>query len=133
MKIQNKTALTIILMLAIKLYSQTYSDINYNNGTAVDVGSGADVCANDIFINGTFSGTGTICIGALPVALSSFTASNEKNNVTLSWITETELNNSVFELERKDNNNTGEWRKLAFIQGGGTTQGQKFYTMKIRN
>lgn len=128
MRIQSKTAIAVILMLAIKIYSQSYSDINYNNGTSIDVGSGADVCANDIFINGTFSGTGTICTGALPVTLSSFGASVEKNNVKLNWVTEWELNNSGFDLERKETKAESQWKKIAFIQGGGTTQGQKFYT-----
>jgi hypothetical protein len=79
-------------------------------------------------INGTFSGTGTICTGALPVSLSSFTASVEKNNAKLNWVTEWELNNSGFELERKESTESSSWGKIAFITGGGTTQGQKFYS-----
>ena len=128
MKIQSKTAIAVILMLAIKIYSQSYSDINFNNGTSVDVGSGADVCANDIFINGTFSGAGTICTGALPVTLVSFSATVEKNNVKFNWVTEWELNNKGFELERKETKENSQWKTITFIQGGGTTQGQKFYT-----
>ena len=128
MKIQSKTVIAVILMLAVRIYGQVYSDINYNAGTVVDIGSGADVCANDILINGTFSGTGTICTGALPVSLSSFTASVEKNNAKLNWVTEWELNNSGFELERKESTEGSSWGKIAFITGGGTTQGQKFYS-----
>jgi hypothetical protein len=43
-------------------------------------------------------------------------------------VTETELNNSGFGLERMDINNGGHWMNIVFIAGGGTTQGQKFYT-----
>lgn len=128
MKIQSKTAIAVVLLLTIKVYSQFYSNINYSSGTVIDIGPGADVCANDIFINGTFSGTGTICTGALPVTLSSFTYSVEKNNVKLNWITEWELNNQGFDLERKDTKENSQWNKISFIQGGGTTQGQKFYS-----
>ncbi len=128
MKIQSKTTLALIFLLAVKLHSQVYSDINYNTGTSIDIGAGADVCADNIFINGTFSGTGTICTGALPVSLSSFTVSVEKNNAKLNWVTEWELNNSGFELERKESKEGSSWGKIAFITGGGTTQGQKFYS-----
>ncbi|MCC7159041.1 MAG: T9SS type A sorting domain-containing protein [Ignavibacteria bacterium] len=127
MKIQSKTALAAIFLLSIKLYSQVYSTIDYSTGTLIDIGSGADVCANDILINGTYSGTGTICTGPLPVELSSFTSAIEKNNVKLNWVTEWELNNSGFDLERKETKAESQWKKIAFIAGGGTTQGQKFY------
>lgn len=116
------------LTAACSLYSQTYSTINFETGTSIDIGTGADVCANTININGTYSGSGTICTGALPVTLASFTYAAEKNNVKLSWVTETELNNSGFDLERKDSNSGSNWQKIAFITGGGITQGQKFYT-----
>lgn len=128
MKIQSKIAVVLVFLLAVKLYSQVYSVIDYNTGTLIDVGSGADVCANDILINGTYSGTGTICTGALPVALSSFSSSVDKNNVKLNWVTEWELNNSGFDLERKETKEGSSWGKIAFITGGGTTQGQKFYS-----
>lgn len=120
--------IALILLLAARIFGQVYSTIDYGNGTLFDVGTGADVCANDIFINGTYSGTGTICTGALPVSLSSFTSSVEKNNVKLNWVTEWELNNSGFDLERKESKEGSSWGKIAFITGGGTTQGQKFYS-----
>ncbi len=128
MSMINKILVMIILMFAGKAYCQVYSDINYSSGTAIDIGSGADVCADNIYINGTFSGAGTICTGALPVTLSSFTYSIDKNNVKLHWVTEWELNNSGFELERKEAKEDGLWSKIAFITGGGTTQGQKLYS-----
>ncbi len=128
MKIQSKTVVAAIFMLSLPIYGQVYSNINFSSGTLVDIGAGADVCANDIFINGTFSGTGTICTGALPVTLSSFLSSVDKNNVKLNWVTEWELNNKGFELERKESKENSQWNKITFIDGGGTTQGQKFYT-----
>ncbi|HMQ79873.1 MAG TPA: T9SS type A sorting domain-containing protein [Ignavibacteria bacterium] len=120
--------IALILLLAARIFGQVYSTIDYGNGTLIDIDAGADVCANDIFINGTYSGTGTICTGALPVSLSSFTSSVEKNNVKLNWVTEWELNNLGFDLERKESKEGSSWGKIAFITGGGTTQGQKFYS-----
>src|SRR6187455_552970 len=130
MRLQSKAIFTIILLMTLKLYSQVYSDITYSSGTTIDIGSGADVCANNIYINGTFSGSGTICTGALPVTLLSFTSAVEKNNVTLSWVTETELNNSGFDVERKEIKEGSQWKKIAFAPGGGTTQGEKHYSLE---
>lgn len=129
MKTQNKMAAVLLLLIGIKLYCQVYSQIDYNSTTNIDIGTGADVCADVINITGTFSGSGTICQGPLPVTLSSFTSQTTKNDVLLVWKTETELNNKGFELERKsEKENT--WSKIAFIQGSGTTIEQKEYSFK---
>jgi hypothetical protein len=109
------------------IYGQTYSEITYDVSTSIEIQSGADVCATNIYINGTYLGGGTICTGALPVTILSFTASVEKNNVQLFWTTETEVNNSGFRVERmntKDNN----WKEVWFIQGHGTASEPHNYT-----
>lgn len=56
----------------------------------------------------------------LPVTLSEFISSVSRNEVTLSWITTQEVNNSGFEIYRtiKDKN---DWIKTGFISGRGTT------------
>jgi hypothetical protein len=61
----------------------------------------------------------------IPVELISFNADYNSGNVDLSWITATELNNSGFEIERKSED--GEWNKITFIQGSGTTTEIKHY------
>jgi photosystem II stability/assembly factor-like uncharacterized protein len=62
----------------------------------------------------------------VPVELASFSASVNGDDVTLSWMTATELNNSGFQVERK----TGEdnWIDLGFIQGHGTTAETQVYS-----
>jgi hypothetical protein len=134
-----KTLIILTLVLAGSitsiLYGQVYSDITYDPGTSIEVQSAADVCANNIYINGTFSGGGTICTGALPVSLSSFTASVDKRNVTLMWVTEWELNNSGFDIERANPLNspeggTHEWIKIAFIPGHETSNVPNGYIFK---
>jgi hypothetical protein len=57
----------------------------------------------------------------IPVELISFTAAVLENNITLTWQTATELNNSGFELLR-DN------EVIAFIPGYGTTSEPRNYT-----
>ncbi len=130
-----KTIFTLIffsLIFCSISFSQTYSDINYGSGTSVEVQTGADVCANDIFINGTWSGGGTICTGALPVSLSSFTRTTDKRSVTLMWVTEWELNNSGFDVERANVTLSGVegWQKIAFIPGHGTSNVSNGYMFK---
>lgn len=58
----------------------------------------------------------------LPVVLSSFSASVKFNNVSLSWKTDTEINNSGFDIERVDYRQPaiGNWEKIGFIKGKGT-------------
>ena len=125
---QLKTIFILILFLsAISFYSQ--SNITYDASTQVDVGAGADVCADAININGTWSGTGTICSGALPVSLSSFTYSADKRTVTLMWVTEWELNNKGFRVERAINSDNL-WKEIAYIDGKGTSNVSNGYMYK---
>ncbi len=131
MKILFNIILISVLLIANLSYGQTYSDITYDAGTTIEIQTGADVCATNIYINGTFSGGGTICTGALPVTLSSFTGTVEKNNVHLSWTTETELNNSGFRIERM-NAKENLWKEIWFIAGSGTTNEPKNYSFEDR-
>ncbi len=126
MKILITIALLLAGLITSLLHAQTSSDITYDSVTSVEVQTGADVCATNIYINGSWSGGGSICTGALPVSLSSFTASVDKRNVTLTWVTEWEHNNSGFDIERATSLNlpeggTSEWKKISFIPGHGTS------------
>jgi photosystem II stability/assembly factor-like uncharacterized protein len=61
----------------------------------------------------------------VPVELASFTASVSGNNVTLSWVTATELNNLGFDIERKAAE--GVWANVGFVDGRGTTTEPQLY------
>lgn len=54
----------------------------------------------------------------VPVELASFTSLVSANNVELKWQTETEENNSGFDIERKSGTL---WQKIAFVKGSGTS------------
>jgi hypothetical protein len=124
-----KTLISLIILIAsIPAYSQQYSRITYDAGTNLDIGPGANVCAGDIIIQGTYSGTGTICDGVMPVMMLSFTALVDKNNARLSWTTENEINNSGFDIERRIFKPGAQWQKVAFVQGSGTTTEAKSYS-----
>ncbi len=63
---------------------------------------------------------------AIPVELASFTTSVSDNNVTLSWATATETNNSGFEVQRKASGE--EFAPVGFVVGNGTTTELQYYT-----
>ena len=62
----------------------------------------------------------------VPVELTSFTASANKGNVNLNWVTATEINNQGFEVERKAVD--GEFDKVGYVAGFGTTTETKSYS-----
>jgi len=62
----------------------------------------------------------------LPVELTSFTSSVDKQNVILNWSTVIEENNMGFEVER-NSFGTG-WKKIGFVNGAGNTSETKNYS-----
>ena len=68
----------------------------------------------------------------LPVELTSFTVSNnEQGQVVLRWQTATEINNRIFEIQRRTENTN--YNTIGFVQGEGTTQEQHNYTFVDKN
>jgi hypothetical protein len=67
----------------------------------------------------------------LPVKLNSFTAKINSNSVLLKWQTESEINNSGFDVERKNAN--GNWMKAGFVLGSGTTNAPANYSFDDKN
>jgi hypothetical protein len=68
-------------------------------------------------------------INNVPVEITSFTAKSQSGKVFLNWSTASEMNNLGFEIERKiiTTNNQGEWIRIAFIEGSGTTTENENY------
>jgi len=63
----------------------------------------------------------------LPVELTSFTANvNNEGNVILIWSTATEINNQMFEIERKSID--GQYATIGFVNGYGTTTEPQEYS-----
>ncbi|OGU76050.1 MAG: hypothetical protein A2W11_06290 [Ignavibacteria bacterium RBG_16_35_7] len=62
----------------------------------------------------------------VPVELTSFTASSSGKEVTLNWSTATELNNQVFEVQRKFGGN--DFVTVGSVKGHGTTTSPNNYT-----
>ena len=59
---------------------------------------------------------------AVPVELTSFTASAGNGNVQLNWMTATETNNKGFEIQRSELiDKPSRWENAGFVNGNGTT------------
>lgn len=66
---------------------------------------------------------------ALPVELTSFTATTKFNQVSLNWQTANEVNNYGFEIERMSSQNTN-WDEIGFVKGHGNSSSPKVYSFK---
>jgi hypothetical protein len=61
----------------------------------------------------------------LPVELVSFTATANGMNTNLHWSTATEINNSGFEIQRRQ---ASDWAKVGFVAGAGTSNSPRNYS-----
>ena len=55
------TILIISLIISISSVAFSQSVLNYQSGTGLEVQTGASVCADNVIMNGTFTGGGTLC------------------------------------------------------------------------
>ena len=67
----------------------------------------------------------------LPVELSSFTAKVNELSVKLDWVTETEVNNYGFDIERSTENKN--WETIGFVEGHGNSNSPKKYSYLDNN
>lgn len=121
-----------LIILLIGLYSfgtalAQRGDIIVPTASQIIVPLGAQICADRIFANNPGYGTLTLadpsglCTGAVitPVELLSFTATFQDGSVLLQWITETEIRNFGFEVQRETER--GDWTVLGFVEGYAST------------
>jgi len=126
-----KSLILFIILLLVSSIAYGQSSIVFDAGTHIEVTTGADMCADNVTINGTYSGSGTLCDEPLPVELTSFTATVKSNAVNLKWETETEVDNYGFDVERCVSNY--EWEKIGFVEGHGNSNSPKFYSFIDKN
>jgi hypothetical protein len=107
-----------------------YNDVEdpYNLGYAMEPAWGT--LRNDIGHAGGPASLWCYWEWPIPVELTSFTATIQFGKVNLNWTTATETNNLGFDIERKilNNQNLGEWKKIGFTEGYGTTTEPKEYS-----
>ncbi len=68
----------------------------------------------------------------IPAELVSFSAYTNLNNVTLNWITASEINNRGFEIERRVSQSAN-WVTIGFVDGNGTTTLSTNYSFNDMN
>ncbi len=86
-----------------------------------------------IYVLSTNNGIGCyVTTSSVPVELTSFAAIVSESEVTLSWITATEVNSQAYIIERKSNSN---WEAIGTVQAAGTSTEPREYvfTDKVGN
>lgn len=140
----------LILILVFTISHFTYaanSVVTIDNGASITIGSGAYFCADEIIVNsgGSFTSQSPddVCVTptgegdiSLPVELTSFVARQEENFVVLEWVTESEVENLGFIIERREasaehtpnpsqeGTDEGEWMEIASYLTHPELQGQ---------
>ncbi|HSW54315.1 MAG TPA: T9SS type A sorting domain-containing protein [Ignavibacteriaceae bacterium] len=145
-----KTLICWFLLFSIQLFSQSYLNVLFNDGSYKNSPIGSlkkiTLSTNGQQINfhladGTTASENladikkmtldsTLQGEPLPVELSSFTAVVNGNSIILMWRTETEVSNYGFEVERASSSNMPVqegWKKIGFVQGYGNSNSPKHY------
>ena len=126
-----KLKIFTLLFFLTTVFSFCQSSLVFDTGTNIEVTGTADICADVITINGTFSGDGTQCNSPLPTELSLFYSIVENGKIELHWQTTTEVNNYGFEIQRmvrKASSFSDIWEKIGFVKGSGNSNSPKEYT-----
>ncbi len=95
-----------------------YFDLNYRDSLTI-------LCSKRVYVDSPY-----------PVELTAFNSNIIGKDITLTWSTSTELNNSGFEIQRAIENEKlkiENWNKIGFVSGGGTTNEPKDYSFTDRN
>jgi len=107
----------------VRLYSGAYADLfttTDGNGGAIGLGWHQYDFSIRVF---NVSKNGIMGEVVVPVELISFTANMINDKVELNWQTATELNNQVFQIERRktQDERCEEWQNIGLVSGNGTT------------
>lgn len=95
----------------------------------VQLRQGSSVNSPSVIIDGIYI-SDSWDASVLPVELSAFTSTVSNREVTLNWTTQSEINNSGFEIERAVN---GVWTSAGYIAGHGNSTVSHNYTFTDRN
>jgi hypothetical protein len=148
-----KTLICWSLLFSIQIFSQSYLNVLFNNGSYKysPIGSLKKITLStngeQIYFHLTDGTTATENLAdikkmtldntpqgePLPVELSSFTAVVNGNSIILMWRTETEVSNYGFEIERavlisKFEIRNSNFQKIGFIEGHGNCNSPKEYS-----
>jgi len=92
------TILIISLIISISSVAFSQSVLNYQSGTGLEVQTGASVCADNVIMNGTFTGGGTLCGLFSTLNLTAFMEGfyNSASNIMISDTVRVFLRNATF-------------------------------------
>ncbi len=144
-----KILIGCFLLFSIQIFSQSYLNILFNNGTyknaslsslqkitlGPSIGQISFCLADGIIATENIADIRKMTLGnvaegePLPVELSSFSVLLNSTSVVLMWRTETEVSNYGFEIERNPDSEVGNlWKKIGFVEGSGNSNSPKNYS-----
>jgi hypothetical protein len=99
-----------------------------HTGNASVLNSTSVISKIEYYLDGVLATSLTTCNTPkpLPVKLIKFTGEKQEQVVILNWVTATEINNKVFEIERKLDSFSG-FKKIGEVEGSGNSNQTKFY------
>ncbi len=116
----------------LRLFKSTNDGLTWTlEGGTIDAG------ANTVTLSG-IDGFSLWTLGnidfPMPVTLSSFNSVVTNRSIKLNWVTETELNNSGFEIQRAViSNQLSDYSKIGYVEGNGTKNTPTTYTFEDKN
>jgi hypothetical protein len=73
-------------------------------------------------------------VNPVPVELVNFTSAQDKNNIVLTWITSSEINNYGFEIQKSfSDKELSDWKTIGFVRGNGNSLEVKNYSFSDMN
>jgi len=112
----------------IHVVGHTMLGFGYNDPSTVYLHDTWDYSDHSMTWGGSYSGLDHKLTDPLPVELTSFTSSINRNIVNLNWKTAMEVNNYGFDVERTQLAESDPlWEKIGFIEGHGNSNSPKEY------
>jgi hypothetical protein len=105
----------------------TIGGVTKYNGSLDLTKSGASIANSTT----TVSPTGFRSTSLLPVKLISFTVNKANNDISLKWVTASEISYDYFEIERSYNGNT--WTSVSKVKGTGSAASSSYYSYTDKN
>jgi len=137
--IQISVSGTLNFQTGKKLILPCGSAITLATGGKITAGNGGgnsnfiDICAVTVWnaAQGTLDGPLTLSVNPLPVQLLHFIATTLDDEIELTWITSSEINNAYFLMEKSEDGKL--FHEIGKVQGAGTTSSSKTYRLSDRN
>lgn len=126
---QNSCGVTNLSDLRVAYFNSASWDDKGNGGTTGNTSAGTIVTAAAVNNFGPFTLASVTVENPLPVYLIDFSATPQGNDVLVSWVTSSEINNDHFEiLSSNSSSGVSSFESIAHVKGNGNTTSLHYYS-----